>query len=233
MGSAGHYSDRFFNEPAESAAHPSHLGVPAEGQGSLGPTETIAGGRAQPSRSPWRTRAWTAAAVVAAVATVFAAINDQPASDDQADPAPTAQVASRAGIQTLEVNAVASSAVLWATRGYTYDVDLTNNTSETLEIVDVASQNSGTELVWNRPLTIPTSGTAHLRVDFLVTNCAAVAVAPAPAKLRLTLRAPDSVEPPGVAEVAVVTAGRTIDESSAPLCPAQPSGAPPLTVVPS
>lgn len=230
MGSAGHYSDRYFSPPDGSDQG-------ADPDVSIGPfvateEEVIALGATE-SRLPqtWRNRAWVAVAVVGATAAILVAVtDDKPAAPPPGDV--SVLVASRAGIKTIDVGVTRSSAVLWRTRGYTYNVDLTNGTTTPLDVLDVTSSNSGTEIVWNQPLMLSVGGTAHLRVDFLVNNCAAVAVAPAPASLRLTLRPSGTSDIPGVAEISVADAGQTVDDSDVALCPVQAAGLPPLTIMP-
>jgi hypothetical protein len=222
MGTAGRYSDRFF-EPGDKD-------VPAAGSSRA---DVIGIGKPDDPH-PSRSRRWTRVAVgVAAVGVVAAILAQQgdstpvPPEDDpsaqvvgaggEAGTGSGTNVASRAGVTTVPLTATSAEGVLWKSRGYSYVVQLWNSASTPLAIVDVSATASGTEILWNDPVAVPSRGAARLKVDFLLVNCAA-AGAPAPDQLRLQLRAPGSTELV-VAEVAVEAAAHTVNESPAPRCP--------------
>lgn len=88
----------------------------------------------------------------------------------------------------------AATAELWTTRGFSYDLELTNPTSTAYRVLDIRHAVNGTEMLWNESLVLETHATTTLRVDFLIINCVAVLDRPVPAALRLTLR-PEGAAP--------------------------------------
>jgi hypothetical protein len=224
MGTAGHYSDRFFG-PGHDDASTETLGVTADRGGR---TEVVGMGAddARPiSRHRWLRVVVGIAAL--GVAAAFLTHQDDATSDSSTDGAPATgavqerpargtNVASRSGVTTVPLSATTSDGVLWKSRGYSYVVRVWNGTATPLALIDVTASASGTEILWNDPVTVPARGSADLKVDFLLVNCAA-ATAPAPRELRLRVKAvgTDEVQ---VADLAVERAADAVNGAPNPRC---------------
>lgn len=164
--------------------------------------EVLGGDDGRPRREwpRWLTRAGGGVAVAGAVALAMATggVESTPA------PEPTGRSTAAAPDRTAPPQApltVASlGSDLWLSRGFSYDVELTNPTTTNLEIIDIAQVLAGTEMLWNAPVVLKAQGDTTMRVDFLVQNCAAVVNQAAPDELRLILRA-EGAEPGAAAAV--------------------------------
>jgi len=165
----------------------------------------------------WLTRGGAVVAVGAVAALAFwtmtradepeAVARPEPAVTERYGPAVTIVRNTPPPIAPLMVTSATGD--LWRTRGFSYNLELTNPTDTDYELVDIAEALHGTEMLWDDALVFAHGTSTDFRVDFLIINCVAVVNRAAPAELRLTMRPAGAV--PGTAGGVAVT---TLDLSA-------------------
>ncbi len=170
------YADRFREQPA-------------------GP-EVLGGDERPPPREwpRWLTRGGGVLAVAGAVALAMTTGGVQGTPAPEPTDRSTAAAPARTAPPQAPLTVTSLGSDLWSSRGFSYDVELSNPTATNLEIIDISKVLAGTEMLWNAPVVLQAQGDTTMRVDFLVQNCAAVINQAAPDELRLVLR-PEGVEP--------------------------------------
>lgn len=167
----------------------------------------------------WLTRGAAGVGVVAtAVIAVTVGDGSEPAppAPSETPPAVSLPINDRPPVAPLEVGLI--EAEVWDSRGFSYEITMTNRSDTAFDLIDVGPKMSGTELAWDRELVLYPGRETTVRVDFLVLNCLAATSSSAPVEVRMVVRARDGVSRTALAEVPTEDQAALVNASGDAIC---------------